>query len=182
MTEAKVLAINISPHSGAPMEGRTEVKVVRDKGLQGDRYADGFGAFSRSQRENVPPELAQNRKIIRDVTLISREVIEQANEEHQTDFTFDQTRRNILVEGIEDLTTLIGVVFLVGGVAMLGIEACDPCDRPSQLADKTGFKDAFQGRGGLRARALEDGTIRVRDFIRNKITPDEARLEGDSSF
>lgn len=145
-----------------PCEG---VFLIKDRGIQGDRYAIGTGAYSRAKRINVPPELHQKRGIIRDVSLISEEAVQVVNHEFGTDFDFDDTRRNILVRGIDDLRSLIGVVFTIGGIAMLGIEACEPCNRPSKLSGKPGFNDAFQNRGGLRARVLCDGEIKIGDQI-----------------
>lgn len=150
---------------GLPMESQTVVSLVEDKGIAGDRYENGTGAYSKAPRKNVPPELNQDRDIIRDVSLIAVEAIQAANQEYGTNFDFADTRRNMLVQGIEDLTSLIGVIFTIGGVAMLGIEACDPCDRPSKLSGKQGFNQAFQGRGGLRARVLSDGEIKVGDQV-----------------
>ncbi|MBP9699930.1 MOSC domain-containing protein [Candidatus Woesebacteria bacterium] len=165
MNKGEILAINISQKMGEPMEVQENVALVKDKGIQGDRYEKGNGAYSKAPRKNVPPELNQDRDIIRDVSLIAEEAIKSANQEFGTDFNFTDTRRNILVQGIEDLTSLIGVVFTIGGVAMLGIEACDPCDRPSKLSGKPGFNQAFQNRGGLRARVVSDGEIKVGDQI-----------------
>jgi hypothetical protein len=165
MNNLEVLAINTSSKMGEPMNAQEHILVIQDKGLVGDRYENGTGAYSKAPRKNVPPALNQDRDIIRDISIISEEAINAANSEHGTTFTFDDTRRNILVRGIEDLRSLIGVVFMIGGVAMLGIEACDPCDRPSKLSGKAGFNAAFMGRGGLRARALRDGEIKVGDTI-----------------
>lgn len=165
MKIGEVISINTSPKMGEAMQPQSVIPVIKDKGIVGDRYENGTGAYSKAKRENVPLELNQERRIIRDVSLIAVEAIEEANTENKTTFTFDDTRRNILVSGIEDLRSLIGVEFWIGGVAMLGIEACDPCDRPSKLSGKPGFNEAFQNRGGLRARVLEDGEIRINDAI-----------------
>jgi hypothetical protein len=165
MKKAEIISINICPVMGAPMESQDSISLIQDKGLAGDRYAEGKGAYSKAPRKNVPPELNQDRDIVRDISIIAEEAILAANEEFGTDFTFGETRRNVLVRGMEDLRLLIGVIFTIGGVAMLGIEACDPCDRPSKLSGKKGFNEAFQNRGGLRARVLMDGEIRVGDSI-----------------
>lgn len=170
MNMGEILALQTSSKMGLPMESQTVVSLVEDKGIAGDRYENGTGAYSKAPRKNVPPELNQDRDIIRDVSLIAVEAIQAANQEFGTDFDFADTRRNMLVQGIEDLTSLIGVIFTIGGVAMLGIEACDPCDRPSKLSGKPGFNQAFQGRGGLRARVLSDGEIKVGDQISIKNT------------
>lgn len=165
MNKPEILAINISHKMGAPMEGKDSVFLVKYRGIQGDRYENGTGAYSKAPRKNVPPELNQDRDIIRDISLIAVEAITSVNQKHGSNFNFENTRRNILVEGLEDLTSLIGIVFTIGSVALLGIEACDPCERPSKLSGKLGFNQAFKNRGGLRARVLSDGEIKVGDKI-----------------
>jgi MOSC domain-containing protein YiiM len=59
-----------------------------------------------------------------------------------------------------DLNTLIGVEFEVQGVRFLGSAECSPCywmDR----AFAPGAEAALKGRGGLRAKILSDGVLRV---------------------
>lgn len=165
MKKAEVVSIQISSSMGQPMQNLHKAKLIKDKGIEGDRYQKGNGAYSNAKRFNVPPELNQDRKIIRDVTLISANAIQAANAESGSGFTFEDTRRNILVDEIEDLRALIGVYFWIGSVQFFGIEACDPCERPSKLSGKPGFNEAFQCRGGLRARVMKDGEINVGDTL-----------------
>ena len=72
-----------------------------------------------------------------------------------------------MVDGIsvEDLNALVNQIFTVGGISMQGIELCDPCDRPSSLSGKKGFKEVFVNRGGLRAKILSEGTIVIGDKL-----------------
>ncbi|TVP58348.1 MAG: molybdenum cofactor biosysynthesis protein [Gemmatimonadales bacterium] len=68
-------------------------------------------------------------------------------------------RRNVLTRGV-DLNTLIGKEFEIQGVRFEGAAECSPCfwmDR----AFAPGAEDALEGRGGLRARILTDGVLRV---------------------
>jgi MOSC domain-containing protein YiiM len=48
---------------------------------------------------------------------------------------------------------------------MRGTEMTNPCNRVSALAEKTGFREAFAGRGGVRAEILLDGVISIADPI-----------------
>ena len=150
MKEGRVLEIYISPEmgqKGVPMQRVKEVKALEGVGLEGDRYAKGVGAYSNLKR-----------RTIRQVSLIAKEAIEEANRLFSTDFTPQETRRNIVIEGI-DLNSLVGEEFFVGEVIMRGIELCEPCERPSNLVRKKGFKEAFDGRGGIRAEILSSGII-----------------------
>lgn len=68
-------------------------------------------------------------------------------------------RRNVITRGVE-LNALIGVEFILQGVVFLGTAECSPCywmDRAFAPGAEAGLK----GRGGLRARILTDGRLRV---------------------
>ena len=147
MKEGRVILIFVSPDKGLPMQSVDWVEAAASTGLKGDRYAEGKGAYSNSKR-----------KTIRQVSLIEMEAIGRANAEKGTAFTPRDTRRNILTSGI-DLNALVGCKFKIGDVEMLGVELCEPCDRPSNLTGKKGFNEAFQERGGLRAEILTSGII-----------------------
>lgn len=68
-------------------------------------------------------------------------------------------RRNVITRGV-DLNTLIGVEFTVQGVTFLGTSECSPCYWMDQ-AFAPGTEAALKGRGGLRAKILTDGVLRV---------------------
>ena len=68
-------------------------------------------------------------------------------------------RRNVLTRGV-DLNTLIGKEFEVQGIRFEGAAECSPCFWMDQ-AFAPGAEDALEGRGGLRARILTDGVLRV---------------------
>jgi MOSC domain-containing protein YiiM len=151
--EGSVLAIFVCPNKGQEMAAVSQVDVVKERGIVGDRYAEGRGAYSNSKIAKI-----------RDVSFISVEDIIEVNETREIPFKPWETRRNFITMDI-DLRSLIGRNFMVGGIAMLGIEACDPCDRPDKLSGKSGFKEVFTNRGGLRARVLDDGRVLVCDPI-----------------
>jgi hypothetical protein len=68
-------------------------------------------------------------------------------------------RRNVITEGV-DLNRLIGCEFEIQGVRFKGTGECTPCywmDR----AFHPGTERALKGRGGLRARILLSGTLRI---------------------
>lgn len=152
--EAKVLQIFTCDDKGKPMLVRDSIRALAGVGLEGDRYALGRGAYSKDKRQPL-----------RHVSLVGIEAIAAANSTLETSFKPAETRRNILTKGI-DLNELVGVEFAVGEVAMRGVELCTPCARPSKLAEKPYFKQAFDDRGGLRAEILSSGLIAVNDSIR----------------
>ena len=64
----RVVSIYVAPAGGAPMEERSVVRAVPGRGLEGDRYFHGAGAFSA--------RAAPGREIT-ELTLIEHEVIER---------------------------------------------------------------------------------------------------------
>lgn len=68
-------------------------------------------------------------------------------------------RRNVLVEGM-DLPALVGVKFTLGGVEFFGTEESRPCYWMND-AVAPGAEAWLRGNGGLRARVVSDGELRV---------------------
>lgn len=131
-------------------------QMVLGRGLEGDRYHDGTGAFSESKRQ-----------VIRHVSLISAEAVRRANAGRADElFEAIDTRRNIFLSlSVEQLNNLVGRDFNIGSVWVRGVELCDPCDRPSKLCQKRGFKEAFDGIGGLRVEVLSSGMVSIGDAV-----------------
>ncbi len=149
-----VLRIFTAPSAGAPMEEQRSVRTIPGRGLAGDRYAEQVGSWSKTK-------VGQ-----RDVTLISANALIRAKVVHGMVFEPNETRRNLLVSvGINELNALVGKQFSVGGVLMEGTELCTPCKRPSKLVGKEGFDNVFAGAGGLRARILSSGIIRIDSLL-----------------
>ena len=72
-------------------------------------------------------------------------------------------RRNIVISGIS-LVALIGKKFRLGEVILEGIDACEPCER-MEAALGPGAYNAMVGHGGLCARILQGGKIRIGDSL-----------------
>lgn len=70
-------------------------------------------------------------------------------------------RRNVVTRGV-DLTALIGKEFAVQGVRFQGMAECKPCYWMDQAVG-AGADAWLRGRGGLRAKILSDGPLRVDD-------------------
>lgn len=68
-------------------------------------------------------------------------------------------RRNVITRGI-DLNTLVGIEFIVQGIRFLGTGECSPCHWMNQ-AFGPGAEAALKGHGGLRAKILSDGILRI---------------------
>lgn len=159
---ARIGAILVCARAGLPMQAVPSARIVAGAGLEGDRYAQGLGAYSR-----VAPVK------VRHATFICRAAIADANtwlaERGLAPFTASETRRNFEIDGLdaERLNSLVGSVFKVGSVRFRGLELATPCHRPSRLLARGAvFEEAFAGRGGLRAEACDDGMVHVGDHLR----------------
>jgi len=65
----------------------------------------------------------------------------------------------VLLSGV-DLNTLIGKRFSIGEVVFEGTEECTPCHWLNG-AIAPGVEDFLKGRGGLRTKVIESGTLKV---------------------
>lgn len=161
LMNAHIQAIYLAPSAGAKMQTFDHVKVNARFGIEGDRYALGEGAYSKVEPAKV-----------RHISLISSSGIETANDwlKAGDEATFDgsETRRNIVLDGITatELNELVGKQFLLGNLLLLGTELCTPCERPAQLLNRPSFMEAFEGRGGIRAEALNSGALAIGDKLR----------------
>ena len=150
---AHLEAICVAPAAGAPMEVLTLVEAVLGAGLAPDRYARGRGYHST--RPTDPGA--------REVTLFEAEVLDWLVREHGLAFRATEHRRNLTTRGVE-LTALIGRRIRVGAVLLEAIRDCPPCEHLAQLTHKPILRPLV-GRGGIRARVLAGGWMRVGDAV-----------------
>lgn len=150
--KTEIINIFVCKDKGEPMYSLEYVEALKGLGLAGDRYALGKGAWSG------------NNPVKRQVTFIAMEAIEEANKQLKKPFLPEETRRNIVTMGV-DLNSLVGKTFKIGSVIFKGTELCDPCKRPSVLAGKESFKEAFDNKGGLRAEVISGGMVTIGEMI-----------------
>ena len=161
MWQGSVVSIQIAKEAAAPMESVPTVRAVPGRGLEGDRYFNQRGFYS--PRPSVGG---------REVTLIEVEAVEALfrgieNAEGATlgiKLPAAETRRNIATSGVP-LNHLVDREFWVGAVLMRGTRLCEPCKHLEELTQK-GVLPGLIHRGGLRARILNEGVIRVGDIVR----------------
>jgi MOSC domain-containing protein YiiM len=72
-------------------------------------------------------------------------------------------RRNLVVAGC-NLRALQGRRFTIGDVELEGTGECHPCSRMEEALGEGGYQ-AMRGHGGLNARILRGGTLRVGDAV-----------------
>ena len=129
------------PSEHAALDVR-EARLLAGRGIEGDRYLD-FKDDYKGQ-----------------VTFFEWEVYERLIEKFAAHGKGPEIfRRNIITEGA-DLNSLIGTEFEVQGVRFLGTQESAPCHWMN-TAFAEGAEDALKGHGGLRAKILSDGVLRV---------------------
>jgi MOSC domain-containing protein YiiM len=148
---AKVVSLHIAATAAAPMKSVRQVQALDGKGLEGDRYANKVGTFSRDPGSG------------REVTLIEIEALEALQRDYHIKLEPGLTRRNIVTRGVY-LNHLIEREFAVGAVVLRGTRLCDPCAHMEKLTVKGALRGLIH-RGGLRAEIVKGGIIRVGDVV-----------------
>ena len=151
MSKGSVVSIQIAVNAKGSMESLQEVRAIEGKGLEGDRYCNQIGSYSH----HPGPD--------REVTLIEMEAIDALERDYQTELDPKDSRRNITTRGVA-LNHLIARQFTIGEVKLEGIRFCEPCANLVKLTEKDVLRGLIH-RGGLRARIVNGGTIRVGDAI-----------------
>lgn len=130
------------PAGSAPLEIVDALECVAGRGVRGDRFFD--------YRENYKGQ----------ITFFSLEIFDRLRAELNLPAARPEaTRRNVFTRGI-DLLSLGGREFELQGVRFAGVEECRPCYWMDQALGP-GADAWLKGRGGLRARILTDGVLRV---------------------
>jgi MOSC domain-containing protein YiiM len=145
--------IHIARTASAPMQALPLAEAVPGAGLAGDRYFEQIGFYSA--RPTDPGA--------REVTLFEAEVLDALHLEHGIALSPGEHRRNLTTRGVK-LDELLGQRFRVGEVVLEGVKDCPPCDHLQELVGKPVLQPLVD-HGGLRARVLEGGTIKVGDAI-----------------
>jgi MOSC domain-containing protein YiiM len=136
--------IGVRPAREVPMHEVEGVRAETGGGLSGDRYRGGSGkrGITLIQAEHLPVIAG----------LAGHGAIAPAT-----------LRRNLVVSGIP-LIALKGRRFRIGEVLLEGTDACDPCSRMEDALGPGGY-NAMRGVGGLCARILTGGELRIGDVV-----------------
>ncbi len=108
----------------------------------------------------------------RAVTLIQAEHIASIAALSGAEFDALELRRNLVVSGVNLESLRQHGRFAVGDVVLEGTVECDPCNQMEDLLGPGGLA-AMMGMGGICARIVTGGTIRVGDVVR-RLPPEPA--------
>ena len=130
------------PAGEHPIVEVPELRCVAGRGIEGDRFFD-YRPDYKGQ-----------------ITFFAVEVFDELCATLSIwDRPVSVLRRNVITRGV-DLDALIGCEFELQGVRFAGTGECSPCYWQDQ-AFGPGAESALKGRGGLRAKILSDGVLRV---------------------
>ncbi len=153
MIEGIVDSLFISPEAGNKMIRVEKIVAVEGQGIQGDRYQKGSGYWSGI--DECP------------VTFIEAEELEWIAKETGIAVLNGEHRRNIVTKGIF-LFEFRDTQFSVGEAVFAYERPRPSCDYIETITEK-GMTDALKGeRGGICARVLKSGIIRVGDKIMSR--------------
>ncbi|MEO7933977.1 MAG: MOSC domain-containing protein [Chthoniobacterales bacterium] len=124
-----------------PSENRMEVECRSGGGIVGDRYFNHKADYKGQ------------------ITFFAWETVERIRENFSNELSPSVFRRNVITTGL-DLNSLVGVEFQMQGVWFAGTEEARPCFWMDRVIGE-GAKEALEGFGGLRARILSDGALKV---------------------
>lgn len=139
----RVRWIGRRPARRAPMESVEQATLTVEGGLLGDRYAGRSGT--------------------RQVTLLQFEHLDTLASLLGAPVSAADLRRNVLVSGL-NLLALKGRRFRIGGAVLEHTGACHPCSRMEETLGSGGY-NAVRGHGGITARVIEPGDIRLQDAV-----------------
>jgi len=148
--------IHIAPAASYEMEELLEARLVKGRGIKGDRYFLGTGTYSPKPG-------------VREVTLIEAEALEglARNDPPLQDKPIHLApgdhRRNLTTRGVP-LNHLVGKHFRVGETVLKGGRLNFPCKYLEELLGLPVYMPLYN-RSGLNCWIIEDGIIRKGDTI-----------------
>ncbi len=137
--------IGIRPEKKKSLVSVEQVEITEEAGLIGDHFSSTYSTK-------------------RQVTLIQREHLEAvASMMGKPSIDPGLTRRNLVIAGI-NLFALRNQKFRIGEVVLEGTGYCHPCSRMEENLGPGGY-NAMRGHGGITARVIQGGAIRLGDKV-----------------
>lgn len=134
----------------SPMERVEEILAVAG-GLEGDRYKEGTGYWTRYGD-------------VCEVTLIEGEDLDEIEKEAGLRVKHGEHRRNLITRGVR-LENLRGSRFQIGEAVLEYDRPRPPCKHVQDITEPGMTRALRRRRGGICARVVEGGRIRSQDEI-----------------
>ena len=156
--EGRVEAILLRPRRLAPPVSVPDVTAEPGRGLIGDRRSAALRTGASAQKREVTLLQAEHLPVI--AGLLGLASMNPA-----------RVRRNLVVSGVNlvamrSLFSDVQLEWLFGDEVILEVTGtCDPCSRMESELGEGGY-NAMRGHGGMTARVVRGGTIRVSDRVR----------------
>ncbi len=141
--------IGIRPEKRGTVSVIDSVHVSEKEGLIGDHYSGHSDGPANGKRHVT---LIQGEHLPAIASYVGRDGVDPA-----------ELRRNIVVSGV-NLLTLKGQTFQIGDAVLKYTGECHPCTK-MEVALGPGGYNAVRGHGGITARVVQSGTIRVGDSV-----------------
>jgi MOSC domain-containing protein YiiM len=135
--------IGLRPARKEPMISVNQVMAERSSGLTGDRYSGSSGK--------------------RQVTLIQWEHLAVLEFITGQAVSAELLRRNLAIKGL-NILALKNRIFRIGEACFQSTGLCHPCSRMEEALGAGGY-NAMRGHGGITARIISSGLIRVGDRL-----------------
>jgi MOSC domain-containing protein YiiM len=146
-----VEAIYLAPEAGAAMKRVQGITALEGCGLQGDRYCNETGHWSRFGR-------------VCEVTFIEAEDLDAVERGTGLRVKDGEHRRNVVIRGINLKYLRRGARFRVGEAVFEYRGPRSVCRYIERLTQR-GMTQALKGRGGSCARVVEEGRLGVGDVV-----------------
>jgi MOSC domain-containing protein YiiM len=160
----RVVWIGLRTARRGPIEVVDGATAIAGIGLEGDRRATPGRRPTPTGKRHVT--LLQGEHLATVGALLGREPVDPV-----------LLRRNLVVTGC-NLRAFTGRRFRVGDVVLEGTGECHPCSRMEEALGPGGYQ-AMRGHGGLNARIVSGGHVRVGDVV-DLLVPDD-RSSDDTS-
>lgn len=142
MQKGTIYSISISPERGQLKKEVSKAKVIANYGIEKDGHAGDWG---------------------RQITCLNKMSVEKVNEEHNLKIGPGDFAENILIDGLDFSSLIVGSKLKLGDEVILEITQIGKEDHPS-IVSKT-FGVSLLPSEGLFCKALTGGTINKGDIV-----------------